>query len=111
MGPLADCTSLAMITVDALNSVYSSKAGVLFNRSQAELIQYPAAKAGSYTIPNSVTSIDLRAFAYWYGLTSLTIDVTTIGSHFSGMKSLTEIIIGDHVATIGDRAFSVLHEP
>ena len=56
------CTSLTAITVDALNSVYSSVAGVLFNKSQTTLIQCPGGKAGSYTIPNSVTSIGDYAF-------------------------------------------------
>ena len=51
------CTSLSAITVEALNSFYSSVNGVLFNKSQTTLIQYPGGKAGSYTIPNSVTSI------------------------------------------------------
>src|SRR4029453_14297274 len=49
------CTSLSAITVEALNSFYSSIDGVLFNKSQTTLIQYPGGKAGSYTIPNSVT--------------------------------------------------------
>ena len=43
--------------MDALNSVYSSVDGVLFDKSQTTLIQCPGGKAGSYTIPNSVTSI------------------------------------------------------
>ena len=40
-----------------INPVYTSVDGVLFNKSQTTLIQCPAGKAGSYTIPNSVTSI------------------------------------------------------
>jgi hypothetical protein len=51
------CTSLTEITVDALNSVYSSVGGVLFDKSQTTLVEYPGGKGGSYTIPNSVTSI------------------------------------------------------
>jgi hypothetical protein len=56
-GAFSGCTSLSAITVEALNSFYSSVDGVLFNKSQTTLIQYPGGKAGSYTIPNSVTSI------------------------------------------------------
>src|SRR6266540_3942987 len=50
------CNSLMAITVDPLNSVYSSVDGVVFNQSQTMLIQWPGGKAGSYTIPNNVTS-------------------------------------------------------
>ena len=44
-------SGLNEITVDALNSVYSSVEGVLFNKSQTTLIQYPGGKGGGYTIP------------------------------------------------------------
>ena len=57
-----DCTSLTAITVDALNPTYSSVDGVLFDKSQTTLIQCPGGKAGSYAIPNSVTSIGDHAF-------------------------------------------------
>jgi hypothetical protein len=36
---------------------YSSVDGVLFNKSQTTLIQYPSGKSGHYSIPDSVTSI------------------------------------------------------
>jgi hypothetical protein len=49
------CSGLTNIMVEALNSAYCSVAGVLFNKSTNTLIQCPMAKAGSYTIPNSVT--------------------------------------------------------
>ena len=35
------CSSLAAITVNSNNPVYTSVAGVLFNESQTTLIQYP----------------------------------------------------------------------
>src|SRR5450759_623024 len=61
-GAFFACASLTAITVDALNAVYSSVAGVLFNKSQTTLIQCPGGKAGTYTIANTVTSIGDRAF-------------------------------------------------
>ena len=50
-----------------------SATGVLFNQSQTTLIQYPGGKAGSYTIPNSVTIIGSSAFHSCTNLTSVTI--------------------------------------
>jgi len=49
--------------VDALNSAYSSVDGVLFNKSQTTLIQYPAGNVvASYMIPDNVTNIGIDAF-------------------------------------------------
>src|ERR1035438_9102120 len=39
-GTFAYCTSLATITVDGMNSAYSSAGGVMFTKSQTTLIQY-----------------------------------------------------------------------
>ncbi|MGA2864305.1 MAG: leucine-rich repeat domain-containing protein [Verrucomicrobiota bacterium] len=106
--PFFSCISLTAITVDALNSVYSSVDGVLFNKSQTTLIQCPAGKAGSYTIPSSVTSIGGWAFSVCTSLTNVTIrnSVTNIGdSAFGGCRSLTSVTIPDSVTSIGDRAF------
>jgi len=43
--------------VDTQNAVYSSLNGVLFDKSQSTLLQYPEARGGSYTIPGSVEII------------------------------------------------------
>ena len=96
------------ITVDALNSVYSSVDGVLFNKSQTTLIQYPGGKAGSYTIPNSVTSIGDCAFDGCTSLTSVTIpnSVTSIGDcAFDYCTSLTSVTIPSSVTNIEGYAF------
>jgi len=63
------CSSLFAITVDALNNAYSAVDGVLFDKSRSTLIQCSGGKAGSYTIPDRVTSIGGAAFG---GCTSLT---------------------------------------
>ena len=103
------CTSLTAITVDALNPVYSSADGVLFDKSQTALIQCPERKAGEYAIPNSVVSIGGGAFYYCGGLTSVTIPnsvVSIADGAFYYCGGLTSITIPDSVTSIGGGAFS-----
>ncbi len=105
----SSCSSLKRITVDALNSVYSSVDGVLFKKNQATLIQYPGGKGGSYTAPTGTTSIGDFAFAGCTNLTGVTIpdSVTAIGwAAFSGCTSLTSVTIPNSVTFIGYLAFS-----
>ncbi len=107
-GAFSHCTSLTAITVDPLNSVYSSVDGVLFNKSQTALIQCPGGKPGSYTVPNSVTNIGDFAFAWCTSLNNVTIgnNVTSIGeAAFDGCTSLTSITIPNSVTSIGEAAF------
>ena len=100
----ADCTSLTAITVDAYNSFYTSADGVLFDKGQTTLIQYPSGKAGSYTVPNSVTSIGGGAFHGCGSLTSVTIpnSVTSIGDvKFSWCSSLTAVYFVGNAPSFG----------
>ena len=69
--PFGDCYSLMAISVDTNNPVYSSLDGVLFNHNRTTLIQCPGAKAGSYTVPDSVTSIGYGAFYVCWSLTGV----------------------------------------
>ncbi len=74
------CYKLATITVETGNPAYTSEDGVLFNKAKTELIQCPGGKIGSYTIPDSVTSISRGAFELCSSITSIVIpsSVTTI---------------------------------
>ena len=96
--------------MDALNSAYRSVDGVLFNKNQTLLIVYPGGKAGSYTIPNSVTNIGDHAFYSCTSVSSVTIpnSVTNIGNAaFYICTNLTSVTIGNGVTSIGWRAFYV----
>jgi hypothetical protein len=105
----SDCTGLTAITVDALNSFYSSVDGVLYNKSQATLIQCPAGKPGSHTLPNSVTNIGDQAFASCARLTNIILSarVASIGDYaFAWCTSLTTLIMPASLINISDRAFN-----
>ena len=105
---LANCFNLTAISVKAANPAYSSSGGVLFNKDQTTLIEYPDGLAGAYTIPNSVTSVADDAFAGCVNLSSVTIsnNVTSLGdSAFFSCVGLATITIGSGVSTIGVDTF------
>jgi hypothetical protein len=102
------CQWLPAINVAANNSAFSSAGGVLFNKSQTKLLEYPAGLYGSYEIPMGVMDIASNAF-YACGVTSVTFpsSVTNIGDYaFWNCSGLTNISLGDGVVSIGEYAFS-----
>jgi len=107
----SDLQALTAITVDANNPAYSSLAGVMFNKLQTTLIQYPVDNpATSYTIPNTVTNIGNYSFAGSLNLVSPTIpnSVISIGAEaFFDCPNLSGITIPASVTSIGDEAFCV----
>ncbi len=109
MWPFYCCLSLTDINVDSDNANYSSIDGVLFNKDATELIVFPNGKTETeYTIPDTVTSIEVGAFEVCYNLTNITIpnSVTDIeGNAFSNCISLTEITIPESVTSIDAFAF------
>ncbi len=103
------CDGLTVISVDKNNKSYTSEDGVLFDKNKTTLITYPGGKKGSYTIPDSVTSIGNYAFAYCKGLTDITIpgSVTSIGDGaFFNCDGLTSVTIPDSVTSIGSWTFA-----
>ena len=84
------CHGLVAFTVEPMNPAYSSEDGVLFNKNQTTLIQYPARKSATgYTIPDVVTTIG--------------------DSAFSDCAILTGVVIPASVTSIVDHAFSYCH--
>lgn len=80
-----NCRSLTAITVNPTNLFFSSTNGVLFNKNQTTLLQYPSGLGGSYAVPSGVTTIG--------------------GSAFADSIRLTNVFIGSSVTNIGFWAF------
>ncbi len=103
------CAALEEIMVDEGNIYYSSDDyGVLFNKDKTTLICCPGASQ-TYTIPESVTTVEDYAFSMCEKLTSVTIgeNVTIIGDKaFYYCTDLEgDLIIPDKVTSIGESAF------
>ncbi|MCR5635992.1 MAG: leucine-rich repeat protein [Clostridiales bacterium] len=103
------CSNLEKITVDEKNSKYCDVDGVLFNKSETELICCPAKISGVYKVPSKTTIIDTRAFEACYELTRVILpySLRTIGDGaFGWCKKLESIVIPNSVMSIGEGAFA-----
>ncbi len=102
--------ALTSIEVDAANGFYTSKSGVLFNKAESTLLQYPSGlNATTYTIPASVSSIGVVAFLK-SRLSEITIPsgVLSLGDDaFAYSTSLASVTIADgsQLSSIGHGAF------
>lgn len=93
---LYNSPGLTAIHVDSSNAFYSSADGVLFDKAQTRLIQYPGGKVGEYIVPDGVAQIKSNAFTFCGGLTRIEIGpgVTNIGmASLSPCTNLAEIAV------------------
>lgn len=75
----AGCTALTEINVQAGNSHYSSKDGVLLSGDGKSILWFPMGKDGEYTLPSTVTTVGdyafrncrIETFRFADGLTSI----------------------------------------
>jgi hypothetical protein len=74
----------------------------------ATLVQYPAAKAGPFTLPGTVATVGTGAFYNCTGLTQAflpnSVNTIEVGAFFN-CTALTEVTIGSGLVAILDRAF------
>lgn len=127
----ADCPDLTDINVNPNNTNYASVDGVLFNKNLMSLRMFPSGREGPYTVPggtvyilyeafarcklsavtvpDSVLSIDERAFYECKSLTSATLGAGLLSIKANAIAycdALESIVIPDSVTTIGYRAFA-----
>ena len=69
--------NLEAVNVAAANTKYSSKDGVIYNKTKTHLYIYPNAKQGAYTMPDTLQSIYYYAFQNARGITEINVPDTT----------------------------------
>ena len=103
------CEKLTNIMVDSKNKYYSSDDGILFNKNQSEIIQYPCAnERKNYNIPNSVTTIGHHAFSDCSNLLNIFFpnSVESIENYaFSNCDPITSVFISRSIRNIGEGIF------
>jgi len=83
--------------------------GVLFDRSQAVLVEYPPGRSGDYTLPSTVTNIWDNAFNSCLKIGTVTIPdgILRIGHGAFIYSSVSNVTIAPTVTEIGANAFAV----
>lgn len=109
ISPFVDCSRLKNIVVSENNPYFSSEDGILYNKSQSKLIQYPCGKdLKEYTVSNKVKIIEEAAFMHCDSLRSITIPdgVEVIEDNaFKYSLNLTDVSIANSAKSLGARAF------
>ena len=110
-GALVKMTAMKKFVLSSGNAYFFVDSnGVLFDKGKTTLNVYPAGStATSYTLPTTVTVIEMYAFAGASKLNDVTLPdiLKTIDSYtFSGCTSMKKITIPANVEKIGSSAFS-----
>ncbi len=103
------CSTLQQLTVNHSNPNYQSIDGVLFSKDGSLLHLFPNGRSGSYTVPDSVTTIGTYAFCRAGALTEVKFPsgLTTIDDYaFSYCSSLKTAAFPEGLRRIDLSAFS-----
>lgn len=101
--------TLQKIDADPDNAYFSSKDGVLYNKAQTALVQYPAGLQNTaFSIPDGVARIEPLAFGECLNLRKVSFPQTlrTIGRMAFFSCALEDVSFVDGVQTIGELAFT-----
>ena len=102
----ADC--LQSIEVAPGNPIYSSVDGVLFSKDKIKLYEYPAGRAGAYSVPAGTEYMEEYAFASRNKLTNITLPSTLSDVPeyaFASCQNLRTATIAEGVVGVGQFAF------
>ena len=106
--PFSECAGLTEISVASNNPKFSAVDGVLYNKNQTKLLQYPRAKkAASFSVPRSVTEMVYASFAMTSALQSVQLPdtITEIADcTFYEAASLQSIAFPKQLTSIGSEA-------
>jgi hypothetical protein len=103
-----NCTALKEINVNESNGRYCSIDGVLCNKAKNTLIAFPCGKTSSYTVPESIDTIESSAFAWCTSLTAITLPsgLLSIGDFAFDGCGLENVEIPGKVSAFGNGAFA-----
>ena len=106
-GAFHSCTNLTGIAVDEANGFYCSSNGVLYDKLLTRLMQYPAGKAGAFSVPAGITNIAPHAFESCRELPEVTIpdSVVGIGSNAFSRSGLTRVFLPWSIESLGAGVF------
>ncbi len=102
------CSRLAAINVNAQNAYYVSVNGIVFSKRKDELIRYPLAKAGAFTIPSTVKYIRSGAFCDCTKLTAVTIPNSVKFIYASAFQNtgLTKVTLPASLENVSTNSFA-----
>ena len=110
LSPFHSCTLLENIIVDENNEDFTSVDGVLYDKKQTKLIQYPLGKTDTtYTIPSTVEVIGDCAFESSPYLEKMNIPCSVIvirQNAFASSLKLKEVILPSSLKEIEANAFT-----
>ncbi|MBQ7646214.1 MAG: leucine-rich repeat domain-containing protein, partial [Clostridia bacterium] len=104
----SNCSSLKKITVAEKNEYYRSIDGILYDKDASALICCPAGQnRSSYTLPDSVTSIEDEAFTQCKMIKRVILPdgLQKVGDFAFKASSIESVVIPDGVTELGFAAF------